>query len=71
MREPKLRYEDLSGYEPAKTGDVIRIMSAREVRVEGKIGVVRYVTENGELCGTWGDYIINPATEDYFVLRRA
>ena len=51
-------------------GDCIEIVAMfDEPRYKGKIGVVKYIDDMGQLHGTWGGCAVIPDVDEYRVIK--
>lgn len=56
----------------AKVGDTIRIIYMRgESAYTGKVGVVTYIDDIGQLHGTWGGLTVIPQTDRIEVIKES
>ena len=52
-----------------KVGDKIRIINMEgEPEYTGRIGVVEYIDDAGQIHGTWGGCALIPETDDWMIL---
>lgn len=56
----------------AKIGDTIRILEMKgELQYAGKIGVVEFIDDIGQIHGSWGGCAIQPENDTYEILVHA
>lgn len=56
----------------AKVGDTIRILEMKgEPQYTGKIGVVEFIDDIGQIHGSWGGCAIQPENDRYEILVHA
>lgn len=56
----------------AKVGDTIRIIKMKgEPQYSGKMGVVDFVDDIGQLHGSWGGLAVQPENDNYEILVHA
>lgn len=56
----------------AKVGDTIRILEMKgEPQYTGKIGVVEFIDDIGQIHGSWGGCALQPENDTYEILVHA
>ena len=54
----------------AKVGDTIRIINMKgEPHYTGRVGVIKYIDDIGQLHGTWGGCAIIPEEDEFEIVE--
>lgn len=54
-----------------KIGDIIRIIDMRdEPRYAGKMGVIKFIDDAGQMHGTWGGCAVVPNIDRYEIIEK-
>lgn len=54
----------------AKVGDTIKIIQMKgEPQYSGKIGIIEYIDDIGQLHGSWGGLAVQPENDSFKILK--